>query len=189
MSRRAVRTAGTDPIRGLSLLVAVATLAAGCGSGPQLAARAPGPLHAADLPGWHETPDAPGIGELAPDLSGLDVVRRADSPALVRRGDAVRSSLIELATPADAAAALARARAPDQAALLERAFRGDVRRRTAGAGWVGYRLTVPRPAEPGTDTAELYYLRRGQAFVLVELVSGAGFPERLRDRILALVSR
>jgi hypothetical protein len=189
MSRRAVRTAGTDPIWGLSLLVAVATLAAGCGSGPQLEARTPGPLHAADLPGWHETPDAPGIGELAPDLSGLEVVRHADSPALARRGDVVRATEVELATPADAGTALARAKAPDYAAALERAFRGDIGHRVTEPERVGYRLTVPRPAEPGSDTVELYVLRRGRALVLVELVSGAGFPERLRGRILAPVSR
>ena len=45
-----------------------------------------------DLPGWRPVADEPGIAELAPDLSGLDVVRRSDSPALVRNGDAIRAT-------------------------------------------------------------------------------------------------
>src|SRR5439155_22330544 len=91
----------------------VCAVAVGCGSGSVPAGSAPVLLHADDLPGWRAMEDAPGIADLAPDLSGLTVTGRADSPALVRAGDAVRATAVVFETVADAAEALERAKAAD----------------------------------------------------------------------------
>lgn len=171
----------------LGLLGAVlAGALAGCGSGAPLAGGRP-VVRPSELPGWRLVDDGPGIAELAPDVSGLERVRRVDSPALVRDGDAVRATTFEFASERTAAAALGRARAETYAALLVHELHGPIRRARAGA--VGYRLDVGRPAEPGRDTVEIYAVRRGRALVIVELVSGDGFDRDLRDRILELVSR
>jgi hypothetical protein len=146
-------------------------------------------LHAGELPGWRAVPDAPGIAELAPDLGGLALKGQADSPALAHGGDAVRASTFAFESDRDAGEALARAKAADYPPALEKAFRGNVVSRTAGPQRIGYRLTVPRPAEPGYDTVELYVIRRGRTFALVEFVSGAGFDPALRSRILADLNR
>ncbi len=181
---------------GLSNTVLLASIAllsgvtVGCGSGAVTSGNAPVLLRAGDVPpGWHSVPDAPGIADLAPDLSGLTVTGRADSPALARAGDAVRATALVFVTAADAAEALGRAKAPGYAPALEKAFRGTIEDRVAGPQRVGYRLTVPRPAEPGRDTVELYVLRRSRALALVEFVSAAGFDPALRSRILEKVSR
>ena len=179
---------GTGHVRCLSLLL-VAALAAGCGSAKVPSGNAPVLLHDGVLPGWRAVPDAPGIAALAPDLSGLRVTAHADSPALVRAGDAVRATALVFATVADAAEVLTRSRAPDFGPVLEKTFRGNIVGRTAGRQRIGYRLTVPRPAEPGRDTVELYVLRRGRTLALVEFVSAAGFDPVLRSRILEEVSR
>jgi hypothetical protein len=167
------------------LLLVVAALAAGCGSARVPSGSAPILLHAGDLPGWRAVPDAPGIGELAPDLSGLHVTGWADSPALIHGGDAVRATTFAFESDREAAEALARAKAVDYAPALEMAFRGDVVDRTAGPQRVGYRLTVPRPAEPGDDTVELYASRRGRTLALVEFVSAAGFDPKVRAEVLS----
>jgi hypothetical protein len=171
------------------LLALVCAAAVGCGSSRAPAGYAPVLLRAGQLPSWRAVADAPGIAELAPDLSGLHVTGSADSPALVHAGDVVRATALVFANPADAAEALARAKASDFGRRLEQALRGNVEGRAAGRQRVGYRLAVPRPAEPGQDTVELYVLRRGGTLALVELVSAAGFEPRLRSRILEQVSR
>jgi hypothetical protein len=171
------------------LLALVALAVAGCGSAQKPFGTAPVLLRSGDLPGWRAVPDPPGIGALAPDLSGLTVTGRADSPALVHAGDAVRATTLVFATPADAAEALARSIGPGYAPALEAALRGNVEARSAGPHRIGYRLSVPRPAEPGHDTVELYVVRRGRTLALVEFVSGTGFDPALRGRILAQVSR
>lgn len=184
MSRRAGRTPGTDPVRGLSLLLAVAALAAGCGSSRPPALRGAQLLRDGDLAGWKVVRTEPGIGELAPQLSGLKVTGRVEAPVLAHVGDAARVTALVFATPADAARALARAREPRYVTFLEHAFGGAVVARGPG---VGYRLHVTRGSEPGSDTAELFVLRRGRALGLVELVSATGFPVATRDRVLGLV--
>jgi hypothetical protein len=141
-------------------------------------------LRAGDLPGWQAVRADPGIGELAPDLSGLEVTGRVEAPALANAGDAARVTALVFATLADGARALARAREPRYVAFLEHAFGGAVVARGPG---VGYRLHVTRGSEPGSDTAELFVLRRGRALGLVELVSATGFPVAARDRVLSLV--
>jgi hypothetical protein len=171
------------------LLALVCAAAVGCGSSRTPSGNAPVLLHAGDLPGWRAVPDAPGIEELAPDLSGLHVTGSTDSPALVHAGDVVRATALVFVTDAEADEALARAKAAGYAPGLEKAFRGTIVGRTAGPRRIGYRLTVPRPAEPGRDTAELYVLRRGRTIALVEFVSAAGFDPALRSQILARISR
>jgi len=160
---------------------------AGCGSGSQRAADvAPGLLRAGDLPGWHAVAAPPGIGELAPDLSGLTVTGRADAPAFVRAGDVVRATVLVFATSKEAEEALKRASGDDYQAFLEKTLRGD----TVGHGpGVGYRLRVPRPTGTGIDTVEVLLVQRGRRLSLVELASAAGFDRKLRTRILELVSR
>jgi hypothetical protein len=171
-----------------SLLLAVllafwVVVVAGCGS-PQPAARfEPTLLHAGDLPGWQALQVAPGIGELAPDLSGLAVSGWMDGSALVRAGNAARATALLFATPAAATRAFARA-SKRYSAFLERALGGAVVGRGPG---VGYRLHVTRGSERGSDTAEVYVVRRGRVLALVELVSGTGFPRATRDRLLGLV--
>jgi hypothetical protein len=166
--------------------LALATLAAGCGSGSGIT---PVRVRGVELPGWKAVSDEPGIGELAPDVSGLSLTRRADSPALVRDGDVVRTTRLEFGAAGDAGTALARARASSFGSALEEAFRGEIAQRSASAAEVGYRLKVPRPAESGTDTVELYVIRRDRTLAIVELVSARGFDPGLRDRILSLVNR
>jgi hypothetical protein len=163
----------------------LALVVAGCGSAGMSRGTAPMFLHARDLPEWKAVADAPGIAELAPRLDGLTVTGQADSPALVRGGDAVRASTFAFECDRDAREALARAKAADYAPALEKAFRGNVVGRTAGPRRVGYRLTVPRPAEPGDDTVELYVIRRGRAVALVEFVSAGGFDPKVRAEILS----
>ena len=94
------------------------------------------------------------------------------------------ATALVFATRADAARALARAKESGYVAFLEDAFGGAVVVRGPG---VGYRLHVTRGSEPGSDTAEVFVLRRGPALALVELVSAAGFDRTTRDRLLALV--
>ena len=142
-------------------------------------------LRDGDLPGWKAVPAEPGVGELAPELSGLHATGRIEAPALVHAGDAARVTAIVFATSADAARALARAREDGYRGFLEHAFGGAVVGRGPG---VGYRLHVTRSSEPGSDTAELYVRRRGRALAIVELASANGFPAATRNRVLALVS-
>jgi hypothetical protein len=144
-------------------------------------------LSAGDLPGWRAADDAPGIAELAPDLSGLRVMRRIDSRALVRAGAAVRATTFVRASADEAAAALARAEAPSYPQLLVHELHGPIER--VSTAEVGYRLRIGRPAESGYDTIEVYAIRRGHDLVLVELVSAGGFGRARRDEILDRVSR
>jgi hypothetical protein len=157
-------------------------LAAGCGSstpatqGTALLA----------LPGWHAVDDAPGISQLAPDLGGLRVLGRTDRKALVRNGDAIRSTTLAFATTEEAAEARKRGAGDDYQAELERAFRGD----TVGHGpGLGLRLSVPRPTGAGSDAVEVYLVARGRRLTIVELVSARGFDRKLRVRILRRLSR
>ena len=168
------------------MLFAAAALVSGCGS-----QSVPGGSSALrlSLPGWRAVADERGIGELVPDLAGLALRTRTDSPALVHAGDVVRVTAFRFATPSDAATALARGRVPGYLRQLEKSFRGELVRTTSAPGRLGYRLTVPRRAESGADAAELYLLRDGRTLALVELVSSTGFDARLRERVLALVSR
>jgi hypothetical protein len=112
------------------------------------------------------------------------VTARAESPALVHAGDAVRTTAFLFETPADAARAVARASEPRYAAFLEHALGGAIVARVSG---LGYRLHVTRGSEPGSDTVELFVLRRGRMLAVVELLSGTGFERDARDRLLALV--
>jgi hypothetical protein len=169
----------------LSLSLALAA----CGSAKAPSGDAPALLHAGDLPGWRAVDDTPGIAGLGPSLSGLRLTARVDSPALVRSGDAVRAAAFAFGTDADAAEALTRARGDDYARDLEKAFHTKIEARTSGPQRVGFRLVVPRPAEAGTDTVELYVLRRGRTVALVELVSARGFDPALRSAVLGRVSR
>jgi hypothetical protein len=169
----------------LALVAVLALGSAGCGSVEQQAARGGrGLLRAGDLPGWRAVRAEPGIAGLAPDLSGLRLTGQTESPALVHAGDAARAATLVFATAADAAQALARASREGYVAFLEHAFGGAAAR--SGPG-VGYRLRVTRGAEPGSDTAELFLLRRARVVALVELVSGSGFPHGTRERVLELV--
>jgi len=153
----------------------------GCGGQSQPARTTP-----SVLAGWHAVDDAPGISQLAPDLDGLDVVARTDGRALVRNGDAIRSSTFTFATPKEAAAAQRRGAGDDYQRQLEHAFRGDTV--VHGPG-VGLRLRVPRPTGSGSDTVEVYLLANGRRLALVELVSEDGFGPALRDRILRRLTR
>ena len=170
-----------------AVLLACAGLLTGCGSGrPSAPGDAPAPLRAGDLPGWRAVDAPPGIGELAPNLSGLTVTGRADAPAFVRAGNVVRATVLVFAKPKEAAEALKRGSGDDYQATLEEAFHGD----TVGHGsGVGYRLRVPRPTGAGVDTVEVLLVRRGRRLTLVELESAAGFDPTLRARIIELVSR
>ncbi len=172
-------------MRRLAALAALCLVATACGSSAVPSRHG---SRVVDLPGWRPVADEPGIGELAPDLSGLDVVRRTDSPALVRNGDAIRATTFTFASTADAVAVVSRAKSSPFLADLDRELHGRVDAMAAGRA-VGYRIAVSRPAEPGRDTIELYLLRRGRTVVLVELVSAAGFGLPLRDEILAAVRR
>src|SRR4051794_35579308 len=159
--------------------VCLALLCAACGS------TAPSTTTTtASLAGWTAQPDSPGISQLAPDLSGLEVAAATDHPALTRKGDAIRSSTFTFATEKDAREALKRGAGDDYAAALEEAFRA----RSARTGG-GVRLVVARLSEPGSDTVELYLVRRGRKLTVVELVSEAGFPPVVRAKALAAVSR
>jgi len=162
------------------LLALAVALLAGCGSD----AAATRTSAASSLPGWTLEADAPGVSQLAPDLSGLGLVATADHPALTRRGDAIRSSTLTFATEKDAREAEKRGAGDDYAGALEEAFRADAARRDGGI-----RLVVARPAEAGSDTVELYLVRRGRALTVAELVSAHGFPPALREQALAAVSR
>ena len=176
MSGRAVRTAVT----GLSLSLLVTA----CGTATERGATTVGPADA--LPGWTSVDDPPGISQLAPDLSGLPVTGRADTKALVRHGDAIRSTTFAFATARDAAEAQKRGAGNDYQGQLERAFRGE----TVGRGpGVGLRLKVPRATGTGSDVAEIYLLAAGRRLTVVELVSARCFDPGLRSRVLRLLSR
>ena len=184
MSRRAARTPWTDPVRGLSLFLAAAALASGCGSSQPQVLRGVQLLRDGDVPGWKAVRAEPGLVELAPGLSGLTLTGRVEAPTLVRAGDAARVTALVFATPADAARALARAKEPGYGPFLEHELGGAVVGRGPGTG---YRLHVTRAAEPGYDTVELYLVRRGRSLALVELLSAEGFDRADRDRLLGLV--
>jgi hypothetical protein len=134
--------------------------------------------------GWRSQADVPGISQLAPDLSGLDVTGTTDRRALVRSGDAIRAATFTFATEKDAREAEKRGAGDDYARALADAFRADAARKDGGV-----RLVVARPAEPGSDTVEVYLVRRGRTLTVAELVSGHGFPPALREQALAAVSR
>jgi len=130
--------------------------------------------------------DAPGVSQLAPDLSGLRVVARADARALAKNGDAIRASSFTFATARDAAEAQKRGAGDDYRGMLERSFHGD----TVGRGpGVGLRLNVPRPTGAGADTVEVYLLASGRTLTVAELVSAHGFAPAVRSRVLRLLSR
>jgi hypothetical protein len=138
------------------------------------------------LSGWHAVDDAPGISQLAPDLGGLHVVAVTDREALVRGGDAIRSSTITFTSAKEAEEAQKRGAGDDYQGKLVRAFRGD----TVGHGHgTGLRLRVPRPTGSGSDTVELYLLARGRRLIVVELVSARGFDPTVRARVLRRLSR
>jgi hypothetical protein len=180
------RTGSRDfGLRNIVLLVlGVALAGSGCGSAQPPAVRGALLLRAGDLPGWEAVRAEPGLGELAPELSGLTVIGRVESPALVHHGDAVRVTALVFATAADATRALARGRAPEYQPFLEHEFGGAAVGRGPGTG---YRLHVTRGAEPGFDTVELYLVRGRRSLALVELLSGEGFERADRDRLLGLV--
>jgi hypothetical protein len=136
------------------------------------------------LAGWTPQGDTPGISQLAPDLSGLDVTATTDRRALVRNGDAIRATAFTFATENDAREALKRGAGDDYVGALADAFRADATRKDGGV-----RLVLARPAEPGSDTVEVYLIRRGRTLTVAELVSGKGVPPALRQRTLAAVSR
>ena len=161
------------------LLALAMVLLAGCGSGAATTRTT-----AAALDGWTSQPDAPGISQLAPDLTGLDVTGTTDRQALVRNGDAIRAATFTFATEQDAREAEKRGAGDDYAGALADAFRADAARKDGGV-----RLVVARPAEPGTDTVEVYLVRRGRTLTVSELVSDRGFPPALRKQALAAVSR
>jgi hypothetical protein len=184
MRRRAGRTPGADPVRGLPLGLAVAALVAGCGSSQPPVLRGAQLLRDGDLPGWKTVKAEPGLVELAPGLSGLTATGRVEAPALVHAGDAARVTAIVFATSADAARALARAKEPAYRPFLEYELGGAVVGRGPGTG---YRLRVTRAAEPGYDTVELYLVRGGRVLALVELLSAEGLDRAGRVRLLGLV--
>jgi hypothetical protein len=169
----------------LGLGSALALVALGCGSAQPLVVQGGAQLlRDGDLPGWKAVRAEPGLGELAPELSGLTVTGRVESPALVHAGDAARVTAIVFATPADAARALGRGREPGYRPFIELEFGGAVVGQGPGAG---YRLRVTRSAEPGSDTVELYLVRGGRTLALVELLSAEGFDKADRDRVLGLI--
>ena len=173
MSGGALRTAVTG--------VSLSLLCAACGAAHERTATT-----GIALPGWKPAPDTPGISQLAPDLSGLQVVSRSDVRALVRHGEAIRASAFTFPDARQAAQARKRGAGDDYERMLEEAFRGDTVRRGPG---VGLRLRVPRPTGTGSDMVEVYLLARGRTLTVVELVSGAGFDPGLRDRALRRLSR
>ena len=86
--------------RAFAVLVSAGVIASvGCGGQSQSARTT-----SSALSGWHAVDDAPGISQLAPDLDDLHVLGRADGRALVRNGEAIRSSTFIFATPKEAAA-------------------------------------------------------------------------------------
>ena len=178
MSVAALRAAATGSF--LSLLLAA------CGTTTTRTAAGPGALPPGDLPGWTAVADPPGIATLAPDLGGLHVIGRTDARALVRLGDAIRSTTFTFATAKEAAEAQARGAGDDYQGMLERAFRGDTAAHGPG---VGLRLNVPRSTGTGSDAVEIHLLRNGRRLTLVELVSARGFEPALRTRILRGLSR
>lgn len=137
-----------------------------------------------DLPsGWRVQAAGGSVLSLGPSLARLTIRGEADSAALTRSGAVVRSSAAILGSPGDAAEAFRRAAA--------RSFVGFLGAKRVTAlrypGAVARRMKVPRPAEPGSDTVELFVLRRGQALAVVEFVSADGFDARTRDRVLSRV--
>jgi hypothetical protein len=169
----------------LAILVSVGAIASsGCGG--QSVAATTTRLPASPLPGWRAVDDRPGIVQLAPDLHGLRVVAWVDHEALVRNGNAVRSTTMTFATPKEAAEAQKRGAGDDYQGDIERALRGDTMAHGPG---VGLRLRVPRPTGSGSDSVEVYLLARGRRLTIVELLSARGFNPSLRDRILARLSR
>ena len=161
------------------LLALAMALLAGCGSGAATTRTT-----AAALDGWTSQPDAPGVSQLAHDLSGLGVTAVTDHPALVRSGDAIRATTFTFATDKGAREAEKRGAGDDYVGALADAFRAGAARRDGGV-----RLVVARPAESGSDTVEIYLVRRGRTLTVAELVSGHGFPPALREQALAAVSR
>jgi len=164
---------------GLSLLVTA------CGAATQRATTVT-QAQAGHLPGWTALADPPGISQLSPGLGGLRVLGQADARALVRDGDAIRTTTITFATAKDASEAQKRGAGDDYQGQLERAFRGETIGRGPG---VGVKLRVPRPTGSGSDVVEVYLLARGRRLALVELVSARGFDPALRGRVLRLLSR
>jgi hypothetical protein len=164
-------------VTGLSLSL----LLAGCGTAGDRAETSQ-----LSMPGWRAVDDAPGISQLAPDLSGLPVMRRSDTDALVKGGDAIRTTTFAFATAKNASEALKRGAGDDYQGQLERAFRGET---VAHGPGVALKLRVPQPSGSGSDVAEIYLLARGRRLILVELVSARGFDPALRDRVLRLISR
>ena len=173
MNGSVLRTA----VSGLSLTL----LLAACGTAPEGTSTT-----RVALAGWRSVPDSPGISQLAPDLSGLRIVSRTDRRALVRRGNAVRSSTFTFATSREAEEAQKRGAGDDYQGQLERAFRGE----TIGNGpGTGLRLRVPRPSGAGSDAVEVYLIARSRAMIVIELLSARGFDPALRTRVLGLLSR
>jgi hypothetical protein len=161
--------------------LSLSLLCAACGAAEQ-----PTATTGIELAGWTSVSDPPGISQLAPDLSGLAVTGRADTKALVKRGDAIRASTFTFATAKDAAEAQKRGAGDDYQGQLERAFRGE----TIGHGpGVGLRLRVPRPTGTGSDVVEIYLLAHGRRLTVAELVSARGFEPALRTRVLRVLSR
>jgi len=185
-ARRVERSRASNTVL-LAVLASVGAMACvGCGGQSTAPAMTTVVVPANAFPGWHAVDDAPGISQLAPDLGGLHVVARADGKALVRKGDAIRSSTITFATPKDAGEAQKRGAGDDYQGTLERAFRGD----TVGHGpGTGIRLRVRRPTGSGSDTVELYLLASGRRLTIVELLSARGFDPALRERVLRRFSR
>lgn len=186
---------------------ALALAASGCGGGgrPGGSGAAPARLDPGDQararsavarlsdlpPGWRARGPAVSVTWLGPSLSGLTVRGQAESFALVRKGDLVRSSATVLGTADDAAEALERARTAEFPRVLGGRFGSEDAAGLPLGGLeeaVGYRVRAPRPAEPGEDTAEVVVIRRGRALAIVELVSRAGFDVRTRDRLLGRIA-
>ncbi len=161
--------------------LSLSLLLAGCGT-----ARDRAETTQLSIPGWRTVDDVPGISQLAPDLSSLAVTRRSDAKALVRSGDAIRTSTFTFATAGDAAEAQKRGAGDDYQGQLERAYRGETIGRGPG---VGLRLKVPRATGAGSDVAEIYLLSGGRRLTVVELVSARGFDPALRSSVLRLLSR
>ena len=170
-------------------MIAAAVAAAACSGAAALARTRAGDeraaaavVRAADLPpGWRAAA-AVSLLPLMPDLSAAAATGFASS-TWFRRGVVVRSTVVVLRRPADAARALAEARryGPCAASLL-------AARRARRVGAAGYRIAVDRPAEAGADTVELWYLGRSSSVAAVELVSGGVFDGALRTRILRRVA-
>ena len=138
------------------------------------------------LAGWTSTADAPGIAQLAPELSGLDVDGddRSSSPRPQRRCDS-RDHLSR--SPPRKTRARRRSAGPATTTPERWRTRSAPTRSRQDGGGTG--SSSPRPAEPGSDTVEIYLVRRGRRLTVVELVSDRGFPPALREQALAAVSR